>query len=715
MIVKNEEKVLRRCIQSVSSIVDEAIICDTGSSDSTCNIIQEYGELHRLEFTTFVETKNKALLKPTMDYILWMDADEYLIEGLDRLKMHADAGGANAISAVLFEGEPGDPINVYSRPRMWKNRIGWSFVGPGIHEIPAGPGPVIHDRSVKVRHDHSHRENPDQVFRDKAKLYFKVLEDELEKNPNDRRAIFYLANTHKDIGNFGIAAALYQRYLNTDGVTWRDEQWTAAYYLGMCHKQNGEYDLAREALEKAIAIDPRRAEAYNTLGMMDYNRERWDEAIQWFEKGSACKIPDDVYLFLNPQHYGRIPLDYLSICQTKNKDFRSARATINKLQGLHIYDQRYHYNATFIQGQAVKTIFFLLGETPEPVFGGVLENPGAHGVETTYVELSASLRAMGHKVFLFCKSDAEHIHDGVYYIPYGQLGSYASVNPDIVIASRWFDALKKFPLAHKVLWFQDAFFAMPTDSTIIPEVHHIVCSSTWHRNLIAERLGWSASKEKMQVIPLGIRKAHFIETIRKDPNLAIYSSNPDRGLYSLLEMWPRIVDQVPEIKLRICYGWEGLATWSGDPQWRANVEQQKDRVLSIVSRHPNITLTGRLGKTKLAREMLGASVMLYPNNFWETFCLTALEAQVAGVVSISTLRGALATTYYQDTNILIDGDPTTAEYQSRFIDAAVRVFRDKTLCNDWGMRNRMMSLAAPCDWADVAMIWEQQVLFRRRI
>jgi len=80
MIVKNEEGVLARCLDSLASVVDEIIIVDTGSSDSTKEIALRYTkQVYDFEWTgSFADARNFASAKATKEYIYTADADEYL-------------------------------------------------------------------------------------------------------------------------------------------------------------------------------------------------------------------------------------------------------------------------------------------------------------------------------------------------------------------------------------------------------------------------------------------------------------------------------------------------------------------------------------------------------------------------------------------------------------------------------------------------------------
>lgn len=80
MIVKNEEAVLNRCLESMASAMDEIIIVDTGSTDATKKIAAAYtDQIYDFAWTgNFAEARNYAASKATGDYIYTADADEYL-------------------------------------------------------------------------------------------------------------------------------------------------------------------------------------------------------------------------------------------------------------------------------------------------------------------------------------------------------------------------------------------------------------------------------------------------------------------------------------------------------------------------------------------------------------------------------------------------------------------------------------------------------------
>ena len=117
MIVKDEEKVIERCLNTVIDIVDEIIIVDTGSQDSTKDKVKKYkADIYDFPWQDdFAEARNFAFSKARMDYILWLDADDVLEkEDQRKLKLLKKSlnGNVDAVSMlyVLSIDENNNPI-----------------------------------------------------------------------------------------------------------------------------------------------------------------------------------------------------------------------------------------------------------------------------------------------------------------------------------------------------------------------------------------------------------------------------------------------------------------------------------------------------------------------------------------------------------------------------------------------------------------------------
>ena len=90
MIVKNEEQSLRKCLSRAKKLVDEIYITDTGSTDDTMKIAEEFGA-HISHFqwkNDFAAARNYALKQSACQWNLVLDADEYLVSGKQKLYLH---------------------------------------------------------------------------------------------------------------------------------------------------------------------------------------------------------------------------------------------------------------------------------------------------------------------------------------------------------------------------------------------------------------------------------------------------------------------------------------------------------------------------------------------------------------------------------------------------------------------------------------------------
>ena len=116
LIVKNEEKFLPQCLESIKNAVDEIIIVDTGSTDRTVEIAKSYGAkvYHHPWRNSFSEARNHSLSYATCDWILQIDADESL-EQADIPLLHSliRTDSHNAILVAIYSTLPGGQSKHY--------------------------------------------------------------------------------------------------------------------------------------------------------------------------------------------------------------------------------------------------------------------------------------------------------------------------------------------------------------------------------------------------------------------------------------------------------------------------------------------------------------------------------------------------------------------------------------------------------------------------
>lgn len=173
MIVKNEEKILRRCLDSLKGIYDEAIIVDTGSTDSTKEIAGDYTDkVYDFEWVDdFSKARNFAMSKASCDYIYMADADEVLDdENRQKFKiLKAALDGSVEVVQMYYVNQllNGSVYNFDREPRakLYKRVRTFEFVDP-IHEV-VREAPVVFDSDIDIMHlqEESHAGRDLQVFR----------------------------------------------------------------------------------------------------------------------------------------------------------------------------------------------------------------------------------------------------------------------------------------------------------------------------------------------------------------------------------------------------------------------------------------------------------------------------------------------------------------------------------------------------------------------
>lgn len=173
MIVKNEEKILARCLDSLEGIYDEAVIVDTGSTDRTKDIALKYTDkVYDFKWVDdFAKARNFAMEKCSCDYIYMADADE-VIDDVNREKfkiLKAALDGEVEVVQMNYVNQlaNGSVYNFDKEPRakLYKRIRRFEFTDP-IHEV-IRELPVVYDSDIDIIHmqQESHSGRDLQTFR----------------------------------------------------------------------------------------------------------------------------------------------------------------------------------------------------------------------------------------------------------------------------------------------------------------------------------------------------------------------------------------------------------------------------------------------------------------------------------------------------------------------------------------------------------------------
>jgi tetratricopeptide (TPR) repeat protein len=266
MIVKNEEVNLPDCLRSVSDLVDEVVVVDTGSTDRTRAVAAELGA-RVFEFAwvdSFAAARNESLRHATGQWVLWLDADDRLDdENRQRLRtLFAGLGDENVAYVMKVRSlvnRADQSARLLDQVRLFRNHpyIRWRY---RVHEqiLPAiGEGGGATRWTDVVIH---HTGYQDPAFRRrKLQRNLRLLELEVAEQPDDAFTLFNLGRSYLDLGRLDEAIPILERSLERSGPTLSIVRKLFAL-LTQCHWQQGRRPEALAVCARGLARYPDDAE-----------------------------------------------------------------------------------------------------------------------------------------------------------------------------------------------------------------------------------------------------------------------------------------------------------------------------------------------------------------------------------------------------------------------------------------------------------------------
>jgi tetratricopeptide (TPR) repeat protein len=369
MIVKNEEKNLEQCLNSVKSIVDEIIIVDTGSTDKTVEMAKSFNAKifnHKWN-DDFSEARNISLKHATKDWILVLDADEVIakedLKKIKELTEQKDVDGFSIIQrnytddqSVLNWQKSDDYKEAKDYPgffpsnlvRLFRNNKGFLFENK-VHEVVENSirnsdGNIVYTDIPIHHYGHGDKEAKEQK-RDK---YLKIGLEEIKRNPKDPKPYFDVGliyqkqnNPDKTIEYLKKAIELnpkYQfahtnlgsAYLNKDmlkeatvafeqAIKNNDKDIGAYSNLSIVYLHQNNFNKSAEVLERALKINPEEPEILNNVGVIYSQIGENKKAIEFFKKS----------LKVNPKKESA--LRNLGVIYFRKKDYPEAEKIFKKI------------------------------------------------------------------------------------------------------------------------------------------------------------------------------------------------------------------------------------------------------------------------------------------------------------------------------------------------------------------------------------------------
>lgn len=345
MIVRDEEAVLGRCLDSVRGIADEIIIVDTGSKDQTKEIAQHYtNKIYDFPWEdNFAKARNESFSKATQDYILWLDADDVL-EEKDRqaffcLKEELDPQTDVVMMPyhVAFN-EKGEPVFSYERERLLRRKSGFRWEG-AVHEAITPRGNILHS-SIAITHRKEQIHDPDRNLR----IFEKILAEEGSLCPRHQ---YYYGRELMGHGQMEKAVQVFSDFLNS-GKGWVENCVGACSDLAECLIQLGRKKEAMEALVKSFSYDLPRPEICCAMGKLYLEQRDYARAAYWYETATQC--PPHIHGFQQADYRDFIPFLQLCVCYDRMGEYSKAYACHEKCRNLRPQHPSVQFNEEYFSG-----------------------------------------------------------------------------------------------------------------------------------------------------------------------------------------------------------------------------------------------------------------------------------------------------------------------------------------------------------------------------
>lgn len=715
----------------------------------------------------FAQTRNVNLMQVPADYdwVIWLDADD-TIDRPHKIREVAEASGNYDCIYVDYDYDHdkfGNVTTVHMVGRLFKNNGShhWNEK-TRIHETLIETRGVSQGmtRDFRVIH-HAEPDRTERSFRRNVKLLEQQLNDE-GKDP-DPRTLFYLANAYSGAGQQDAAKNFYQAYLESSG--WDQERSVALTKLGQLFLQDGDQTEARKCFSYAVTEDPTNPAPRVELGSLELSLEQFNKArlhleyVEQMDKDQTTLERNPLtgtfrtYLLLAECYLGmggkwldkaadsgRKALKY----KPKDKKVRQYVKTIEQVAKdkhlaehiLHVYKslqkdketdkmnlllsavpKRLDDNPIFVKLRQKdpfkwpeKSVVIMTGDTALDSWGWWSLEEGIGGSEEAIIRLVPKLAAAGYKVVVFAKPGHLSGLDpktGVMWRNYWEV----NLDDEFDVFIGWrnpslFD--KAINARRSYLWMHDVMEPGEFTEQRIANFTKCILLSKYHRSLFPmipeDKVLMSGNGIDPDDFDMPGPRGHEKPFVQRDPHKIFWGSSHVRGLAYLYEIWPQVIAAVPDATLDVYYGRE-----SYDKIHRGNPERLKwmDDMMIKAVQLDGVTDHGKVGQGEIVQKMFGAGIWAYPCPFPEIYCITAIKAQAAGCVPVSTNFAALDETVQFGTKVGIPTDGATGRADAEFLEhyTAALIYMLQHPEKQEAIRQEMMTWAKTNSWQKIADQW----------
>ncbi|WP_073023350.1 tetratricopeptide repeat-containing glycosyltransferase family 2 protein [Lutispora thermophila] len=291
MIVKNEEANLDKCLNSIGDYVDEIIVVDTGSKDKTKEVAYKYTDkVYDFDWVDdFSKARNFSISKATNDWILVLDADEFLIH-FDKLQVQnflSQNEKAIGRIEIILNFSYYDKIKEVqkSRDRIARlfNRKHYKYEGIIHEQIVPLDGIAIKSQNIGISVDHVGYMAEEVRRKNKWERNKKLLEKSIKENPNDPYLYYNLGKIHYLTKNYVDAIKMFDKAMQSDIDYKLEYAQDLVITYGYSLLNLRKYEDALKVMEYEFYYK-NLADYYFLLGLIKMNIGKFEEAIVNFKK-----------------------------------------------------------------------------------------------------------------------------------------------------------------------------------------------------------------------------------------------------------------------------------------------------------------------------------------------------------------------------------------------------------------------------------------------
>ena len=350
LIVKNEEKFLPQCLESIKNAVDEIIIVDTGSTDRTVEIAESFGArvYHHPWRNSFSEARNHSIGYATCDWILQIDADESLeqadiplLHSLIRTSVH------NAILVAIYSELPSG-LSKHYFTRIFRRGKG-HFEGI-VHNQLVFEGCALQS---EIRIQHYGYNLPGSEMQKKYKRSGDLLRQQLAEDPNNAFVLANLIRNYRNEGNYDKVIELCETGLqnlasrkDVTAINHKQRIYIDLIYARMHKKQ---FDEAAAACKEAINEAPDSLDVLFAMGEIFLKKEAYHDGLNTFKKYLVAKEKENknpafnMYI-VDSYAYEHKAYNNIGICYDRLGALAEAEHAYKKAIQLNGTEPIYHLN-----------------------------------------------------------------------------------------------------------------------------------------------------------------------------------------------------------------------------------------------------------------------------------------------------------------------------------------------------------------------------------